>query len=245
MQIEFANTYEDNEYASAYAKLEFANTYHIAYRDLPDLFGRHVGGRRALDFGCGAGRSTRFLRRLGFEVTGIDISEDMLRQARSLDPTGDYRLVREDGLSNLGRGGFDLALSMFTFDNVPTGERKTALFRGLRELLAPRGKIVSVVSSPELYANEWASFSTKDFPGNRSARCGDPVWTVITDIEDRRPCADVFWPDADYREVYRRAGLAVVEVLRPLATGDEPYPWVNETRIAPWVVYALEHTDTR
>ncbi|MFI5110059.1 MAG: hypothetical protein ACHP9S_10750 [Terriglobales bacterium] len=27
-------------------------------------------GTKALDFGCGAGRSTRFLRKLGFNATG-------------------------------------------------------------------------------------------------------------------------------------------------------------------------------
>jgi len=28
-------------------------------------------------------------------------------------------------------------------------------------------------------------------------------------------------------------------MFQPLAKGDEPYPWVNETRIAPWVIYVL------
>jgi hypothetical protein len=39
--------------------------------------------------------------------------------------------------------------------------------------------------------------------------------------------------------VYREAGLRVIQVLKPLAKGDEPYAWVNETRIAPWVIYVL------
>jgi len=50
-----------------------SGTYYLAYRDLPALIQQHVPGRRALDFGCGAGRSTRFLQRLGFQVFGADI----------------------------------------------------------------------------------------------------------------------------------------------------------------------------
>jgi SAM-dependent methyltransferase len=94
--MDFANCYADATRADAYARLEFANTYYLAYRDLPAILSRHVSGSRALDFGCGTGRSTRFLEKLGFHVTGVDISEQMLALARSTDPTGDYRLVAKD-----------------------------------------------------------------------------------------------------------------------------------------------------
>jgi len=50
------------------------------------------------------GRSTRFLRQLGFEVTGVDIAEDMIRKARELDPSGDYRLL-SGGQRSRGRPG--------------------------------------------------------------------------------------------------------------------------------------------
>ncbi|MEE8632751.1 MAG: class I SAM-dependent methyltransferase, partial [Candidatus Bathyarchaeia archaeon] len=62
--MEFSNVYEDSERAEAYSKLEFPGTYYLAYRDLPKIISDHVKGREALDFGCGTGRSTRFLKRL-------------------------------------------------------------------------------------------------------------------------------------------------------------------------------------
>ena len=91
----FGNVYEDEERASAYATLEFPGTYYLAFRDLPALIRRYNHGSRALDFGCGAGRSTRFLRNLGLDVVGADISQAMLDQARALDPSGDYYLFRD------------------------------------------------------------------------------------------------------------------------------------------------------
>jgi len=236
---EFRNVYEDDRRASAYSRLEFPGTYHLAYRDLPGLFERHVTGRRALDFGCGTGRSTRFLRDLGFEVTGIDISEAMLAEARRLDPGGDYHLVAGDAPLPLPEHAFDLVLSAFTFDNVPTRDRKVTLFRELGRRLRPGGRLVSVVSAPEIYVNEWASFTTKDFPENRDARSGDTVRIVMLDVEDARPVEDVVWSDEAYAEVYRLAALVPLETARPLGRADEPHPWVSETRIAPWVVYVL------
>jgi 2-polyprenyl-3-methyl-5-hydroxy-6-metoxy-1,4-benzoquinol methylase len=75
----------------------------------------HVTGLRALDFGCRTGRSTRVLRKLGLDVTGVDISEDMLRIARTIDPSGNY-LVRDDNLDQFAAGAFDLVLCAFPFD---------------------------------------------------------------------------------------------------------------------------------
>nr|NIO37073.1 methyltransferase domain-containing protein [Candidatus Bathyarchaeota archaeon] len=97
--IDFSNVYDDAKRAEAYSKLEFPGTYYLAYRDLPNIISDHVKGTNALDFGCGTGRSTRFLRRLGFTAVGVDISEDMLKKAKELDPKGDYRLIEDSDLS--------------------------------------------------------------------------------------------------------------------------------------------------
>jgi SAM-dependent methyltransferase len=240
--MDFANSYEDVIRAGAYAKLEFANTYYLAYRDLPALIAEHVTGTRALDFGCGTGRSTRVLRALGFSVIGIDISEDMLRNARALDPDGDYRLVPSGDLSQFAAGDFDLIVSMFTFDNIP-GPAKAGIFAELRRLLRPTGIITSVVSSPEIYTHEWASFTTKDFPGNAHARSGDVVRIIVTDHDDRRPVEDILCTDESYQDIYAKAGLRTKQICKPLATVDEPYPWINETKISPWVIYVLQRAD--
>jgi SAM-dependent methyltransferase len=238
----FANCYDDSARADAYARLEFPNTYYLAYRDLPEIIGRHVKGHRALDFGCGTGRSTRFARQLGFEVTGVDIAPEMIARAKALDPSGDYRLLGPRGLAELAAAHYDLALSVFPFDNIAGFDVKLGLLRDLRAVLAPSGTLINVVSSPEIYVHEWASFSTKDFPENRHARSGDVVKIVNTDLSDRRPVVDVLCTDASYRELYDQAGLAVAAMYQPLGRPDEPYAWVNETRIAPWTIYALTPT---
>jgi len=238
--LAFSNSYSDARRAEAYAKLEFPGTYYLAYRDLPEIISKHVNGNRALDFGCGTGRSTRFLKTLGFDVMGVDISERMIAKAGEFDPRGDYRLIDNDGFSRLGKGAFDLALSAFTFDNIPTMEAKVKLFGHLRALLKEGGAIVNLVSAPEIYVNEWASFSTKDFPENKKAASGDTVKIIITAVDDHRPVEDILWPDRDYQEVYKRAGLESSLIHKPLARESEPFKWVNETKIAPWVIYVLK-----
>jgi hypothetical protein len=145
-------------------------------------------------------------------------------------------------MSTLPGTGFSLIQSALTFDNIPGAETKVCLFRGLRELLRPDGVLVNIVSAPEIYVNEWASCSTKAFPENHNARPGDPVKIITTDFEDRSPATDILCPHESYLEVYGRSGLEVVETGKPLARGDEPYPWISETRIAPWVIYVLRRS---
>jgi SAM-dependent methyltransferase len=235
----FTNSYADRKRAEAYAQLEFANTYYLAYRDLPQIIGEHVRGTRALDFGCGTGRSTRFARQLGFDVVGVDIAPEMIAHARQLDPEGDYRLIGNGDFSGLETHSFDLVLALFTFDNIPGLETKVNLFRALGALLDRAGKLVSVVSAPEIYVHEWASFSTSDFPSNRTARSGDLVKIITTDFDDRRPTEDILCTDESYRDIYAQAGLNIVATYHPLAKGEEPYRWISETRIAPWTIYVL------
>ena len=236
----FTNCYQDPKRAEAYAQLEFANTYYLAYRDLPEIISTHVKGRKAIDFGCGTGRSTRFLRNLGFEATGIDIAPEMIAKAKELDPQGAYRLIEDDDLSGLPLQAYDLILSAFTFDNISGFLTKMRLFGDLAGLLSGTGKLINIVSSPEIYVHEWASFTTKDYPENRNARNGDIVRIVTTDIPDCRPAEDILCTDEAYREIYDRSGLGLQAVYRPLGKESEPYKWVHETTIAPWVIYVLD-----
>ena len=119
-------------------------------------------------------------------------------------------------------------------------EKKVKLFKEMGSLLNREGRIVNLVSAPEIYTHEWASFTTKNFPENRYAQSGDNVKIIMTDVEDNRPVEDVIWSDEDYQEVFTRAGLEVVTTYKPLANENEPYQWVNETRVAPWVIYVLK-----
>ena len=266
----FANAYADPDRAASYSTLGFPATYSLAFRDLPALFDAHgvgpgAGDRsagRALDFGCGAGRSTRFLHRLGYDVIGVDISEAMLARARELDEESDagdrYRLI-EDDPSDLPPGPFHLILAAYPFDNIPGVDHRVALLTGLRERLAggrpgrsPEGpggeqdrpgesavpgRLVLIASSPELYVHEWATFTTASWPQNAVAKSGERVRIAIKEGGDPRPVDDLLWLDRDYRAAFDRAGLEVREVHRPLATGAEPVAWVNETEIPPWVIY--------
>lgn len=238
--MSFSNVYDDARRAEAYAALEFPGTYYLAFRDLPTICARYVAGRKALDFGCGAGRSTRFLKNLGFDATGIDISSSMIELARNADPTGTYQLVKDGDFSTLEPASFDLILSAFAFDNIPDVAKRRELLCGLRRLLNDEGRIVLLGSTPEIYLNEWASFTTKDFSENRLVKSGGMVRIVMKDVKDARPVVDLVWFHEDYVNLLAASGLELEAHYTPLGREDEPYQWVMETAIAPWVIYVVK-----
>ena len=233
------NAYADAARARAYAGLGFPGTYYLAFRDIPQLIKRHVQGNRAIDFGCGAGRSTRFLKSLGFEGVGLDISAEMIRLAGLTDPGGHYRVIADGVLNGVPDAGYDLVFSAFTFDNIPTIERKKGLFREFGRVLRKGGAVINLVSSPEMYTHDWISIKTTCFPENFSAGSGDRVFTVISDSGDFRPVEDELCLDVDYRMIYADAGFLLAETIRPLGKADEPFDWINEHRVAPWTIYVL------
>lgn len=238
--MSFSNVYDDTRRAEAYATLEFPGTYYLAYRDLPAIIAEHVRGRVALDFGCGAGRSTRFLKKLGFDAIGIDISSRMIDLAKKADPGGTYQLVDDGDFSAFEPGRFDAVLSAFAFDNIPDVAKRRDLLRSLRRLLNDEGRIILLGSTPEIYTHEWASFTTKDFPENRSAKSGETVRIVMKDVADRRPVVDLVCFHEDYLNLFAACELDAAAHYTPLGRGEDPYDWLTETSIAPWVIYVLK-----
>ncbi|HLO97889.1 MAG TPA: methyltransferase [Fimbriimonas sp.] len=236
------NVYSDLAYAEGYAALEWQGTYYLLARDLPGIFHTHCKGIRALDFGCGAGRSTRLLRSAGFEAVGIDVAQSMVDQAVKIDPGHDYRVIVDGDFSFVEPASFDLILSCFPFDNIPGVDHKIGLLSGLSKLLAPGGVLVNIVSSSEIYWNEWATFTTQQFPENKTAQDGDVVKIVTKDFQDLPVCYDILFGDDSYRSIYKAAELHVVGEYRPLGAESDPVDWISETTVAPWVIWVLSAT---
>ncbi len=100
---------------------------------------------RILDVGCGYGRHSIELARLGFDVTGIDISEVQLARARekaqAAEVAVDFR--QADGRALEFEAEFDAAISMFlSFGFFETDAEHLAMLRGIAQALRPGGRFL-------------------------------------------------------------------------------------------------------
>jgi SAM-dependent methyltransferase len=135
------------EYASFYDALYRDKDYQAECDYLATTFARFEARatRTILDLGCGTGNHDLPLTRMGYQVEGVDRSEEMVTQARSkavtagLDAeflTGD---VRDFNLSR----AFDAVISMFAVISYQcTNEDLLGMMRTARRHLEPGGLFV-------------------------------------------------------------------------------------------------------
>lgn len=119
--------------------------------DRMSALGIRPAPRRAVDFGCGAGRLTQALRRRFDSATGIDFSAPMLARARTLDPAGTCVFVLNEApdLAAWPDESFDLAYSSLVLQHIPTAQARRYLSELVR-VVRPGGALaVQVATRPD------------------------------------------------------------------------------------------------
>jgi SAM-dependent methyltransferase len=108
-----------------------------------------VRGRRVLELGCGAAAGARWLAGQGAEVTGLDLSAGMLRQAARAARRSGVRvpLVQADALALPFRDAvFDVVCT--AFGAVPFVADSAAVMREVARVLRPGGRWVFSITHP-------------------------------------------------------------------------------------------------
>jgi len=99
-------------------------------------------GRRVLDLGCGAGRTTLLLDKMGADVVGVDISRNLIRSAQQRAPHIDFRVGNAESL-DFDDTSFDTVL--FSFNGLDCLYPKDRRLRSIREVwrvLRPDGRFI-------------------------------------------------------------------------------------------------------
>jgi SAM-dependent methyltransferase len=97
---------------------------------------------RVLEIGCGAGRITRALAEVFGEVYGVDVSGEMISQARqALADVPNAHVFQNNGtdLKVLGDIQVDFAFSFIVFQHIPSREVIYNYTREVNRLLRPGG----------------------------------------------------------------------------------------------------------
>ncbi|MED4959014.1 methyltransferase domain-containing protein [Paenibacillus macerans] len=100
-------------------------------------------GAKVLDLCCGMGRHSLAFAEAGYEVTGVDLSEVLLREAKRNDAKRIVRWVRADMRNLPLAGGFDAVVNLFTsFGYFHDDHEHIQVLREVARMLKPGGRFV-------------------------------------------------------------------------------------------------------
>ena len=235
--IRVAEENDNLDNVKKYSKFGLEGTSWLSFRDVPLLIEKYVQGKTTLDYGCGAGRSTRFLRSLGLDPIGMDISSSMLEQARLLDSENRYVQI-DSGKIPAPNNTYDLVFSSHVFLVLPTKEDIAKILTDLFRVLRDNGIFIVITGSEELHSRKmnWLSYNT-DFPENTHLASGS-----LTKIQNKIVGTifyDYNWLDNDYQKLFQENGFELLETHHPFGTYEDGYEWKSELEHSPFSIYVL------
>ena len=134
--------------------------------DMYRLLKRYFTPGATADIGCGSGRDVAWLRANGFDASGYDASEGLLREARAACPGAHFGVARLPELEGVPRGVFANVLCETVIMHLDPAEIGSAV-RHLVALLAPGGTMwLSWRVSPDAHRRDesgrlYASFDDR------------------------------------------------------------------------------------
>jgi len=101
-----------------------------------------VKGKKVLDVPCGVGRVSYFLSKIGYQVTGVDISDKMIKKAKENVKNGEF--IRGDmrKLSEIIKSKFDIVINIFNSLGYYEEEDDLKILRELREVTSQEGIVI-------------------------------------------------------------------------------------------------------
>ncbi|MFB1042831.1 class I SAM-dependent methyltransferase [Streptomyces chrestomyceticus] len=182
-------------------------------------------GKRLLDAGCGTGRGTLALRdRLGYTVTGCDLSPEMIEAARAKPEAAGTPFFVADLRDMPDLGSFDVVTCMGEPLAYLAGEQLAAAFAGLGRQLADGGVVVFDMTTLGSFRRDYAVTKVVDRDGRFDVWRGGPVPVgpdgvvdVTHDYFARTGTGDDTWRRVSSRHRYHHHSDATVR--RELAAG--------------------------
>ena len=197
-----------------------------------------IRNKSILDYGCGSGTFCRFLSEKKAIVTGVDISENMIKVAKDSPPDSiDYFQITSGKLDFLPENTFDYVVSNFVFCTISTRQEITNVMNSINRVLRKNGALIIMNTNwDKSNGQEFISFklqySSCLFPGK-------PVTAVIK-TEPPIFLKDYYWSKANYFELLTESGFEIQGISEPLARANH-IRWIAEKSYPPYqIIYSTK-----
>lgn len=121
---------------------------------------RPLAGKRVADYGCGEGKLLEELKQEGTDISGYDISPEMISKAKARLGKGQNLRVIQSGNIPVADNSLDAVVSNLVLMMCPALREIEQIFREINRVLKPNGAWVYCVTHP--------AFVDRDFPTYRN-----------------------------------------------------------------------------
>lgn len=164
-------------------------------RKMVEWLAEKVGGSGAIcDMGCGPGQMARYLHSLGINACGVDLSAEMVAQAKRLNPEIPFQQGDMLALSSVGDAAYGGIAAFYSIIHVPRSSVVEAL-RELRRVLRRSGTLLLTfhIGQETIHRDEW--------------------WDHVVSVDFH------FYETTEMKAHLRKAGFELEEVIE-----RDPYP---------------------
>lgn len=228
---------DDVHKARGYALRDLNTTDYLAFREVARSL--PASPLDILDFGCGAGRSSRFLTQLGHRVTGVDANPHIVEEARSRNPSDYFKVIAKHEILPFADHSFDAFFSSWAFVEERDPDMIVGALKELRRVIKPGGTGIVIANTAEFYEYDWLSCNV-NFPENAPPLLsGQRV--VVRLLPENLVIHDYYWSGEDYLGFFAASGLSVLATTYPLGQRSDGIQWKDELEHPPFVIYRLSY----
>jgi ubiquinone/menaquinone biosynthesis C-methylase UbiE len=244
--------------SSEYAKIGLVGTYLLSAQAVWEkLLPIRDDIQTLVDFGCGAGKSTRAaascVRSQG-KIIGLDISADMVAQAEKVTAEAKPNLpevhflykqiIRENGreIIPLPDGIADAVTTTMALQEMQTEEQLQNAVSEIGRITKRDGWFIAVCDNDAITCQEYTAFTYAPFPENKNRKDNY--------VKSRSTVSNIVWEKDRFwsREVLARrieqAGFRIRSIEYPLADPATPpfpedpsRPWKDELTFSPLMLF--------
>lgn len=224
-----------NNFLSFYLK-PIDGTGFLAFRDLNQIINSQGKFKNALDFGCGSGRSSHFLQKLGLKVIGIDIHPDMIENAISHENLSYF--LAPKGIIPFENESFDIVFNSFVLCEISSEAELEKTFKEMKRVCKKNGLVISVTNSDWLFSKNWLTIANQ-FPENICLNDGDIAKIYLKDVNIE--LLDYFWSEETYINCFKKAGYENLVLKKPLGHDSDGFRWLDEKIYPPYTIYIYKN----
>ncbi len=173
-------------------------------------------GLKILDIACGQGYFSRALTGAGAEVTGTDISAELIEKAKERSPKNiSFCVAGADKMSFAKDATYDVAIIILAIQNI---KNFSGTFTECARVLKPKGKLVLVLNHPAFRIPQNSSWDWDSKKGKQYRRIDSYLKEYQTEIDmtpgekdasKKKKTLSFHRPLQSYFKFLNKAGFAV------------------------------------